>query len=460
MLDPALPTLSRLLEWSAPSRPDRAAKQVRWGGLLALAGLGGGPVAGGGPCPGRPCSGGPWRIKVAGTNGKGSVAAMLEACLRSAGLATGLFTSPHLLRPTERLRIAGREVAAARLESCAQRLEPMLEAFAAGRGPEHLPSFFEILVLLSLVLFEEEGVEVAIYEAGLGGANDVVSRLPAPLSVLTSVGHDHREQLGSSLAAIARDKVGIAEAGSTLVVGPALPEEAQEAVEEEAARRGVTLLPAAAVGIEVVERRLDGTRVHLEDHPGLGSLRLPLVGGFQLANLACAVAAVEALVAGGRLTSAACLAGLARTDWPGRCEHLPGSPAWLLDGAHNGAALAELAAVVEEHFAASPRLLLFGTTRGGEWMEWGPLLERLGGEVCLVEGFFHAVPCGELARGLDGRLPVRRSFAAPEEAVAELTAAPWAAGRVVVVAGSLYLVGRVRRALVEPGSGTAAGSGG
>ena len=379
-------------------------------------------------------------VLVAGTNGKGSVAAMLEAALRAGGLRTGLFTSPHLHRFAERIRLQGEPCEQARLA------EKLAELRAWLQGPEPRPplTFFEVATLAALETFAEAEVDVAVLEVGLGGrfdATNVARRVLA--GAVVTVGLDHTHLLGETLQAIAAEKAGIARPGVPLVVGR-LPGPALAEVERQAARLGA---PLWRLGEEVAVRSQDEGRLEVRTPAGtLPGLRAPLPGVHQRDNLAVAAALLLALRQGGlRFELQAAAAGLGRARWPGRLERLEGSPPVLLDVAHNPAACEALADYLRQA-VPPPRWLLFGAMADkdhrGMLARLAPLCER----VLLVapEGLSRAAPPERLREGL----PWGEPFPSIEVALAEArSSAP--PGATLVVAGSLFVVAEARALLLD-----------
>jgi len=276
-------------------------------------------------------------ITVGGTNGKGSVTAYLDAVLRAAGARVGLYTSPHLSRYTERIRIDGREIDEAQLLAAFERVE-------AARGAVTL-TFFEYATAAALAAFAVEPLDFLVLEVGLGGRLDAVNALDADAAVVASVAFDHMEYLGTTLEAIGREKAGIFRAGRPAIFGSrSMP----ASVAEEAARRGAPL--------EQLGRDFDFERTATGFDWWRGSERLAglpapgLPGPVQLTNAATALAV---LAAGGWLPAAgAVAAGLAATRLPGRFERHAGAVDWLFDVAHNPAAATALADAMRE---APPR---------------------------------------------------------------------------------------------------------
>jgi dihydrofolate synthase/folylpolyglutamate synthase len=269
-------------------------------------------------------------LAVGGTNGKGSVTAYLDAILAAAGYETGLFTSPHLLRYNERIRVRGREITD----------ESLLSAFAeidAARGDISL-TYFEWNTLAALIAFARARVDVAVLEVGMGGRLDAVNILDADAAAVVSVGLDHREWLGDTVEAIGAEKAGIFRAGRPAIFGE---------------RRMPQSVAAHAAAIGAKLRRLGSDFDYVErsdgwDYVGFGSRRgeLPLpslAGANQLGNAAVALAMLESVEPALLVPDEAVRAGLRAVRLPGRFQVIPGVPEWVLDVAHNADAAESLA---------------------------------------------------------------------------------------------------------------------
>lgn len=270
-------------------------------------------------------------LTIGGTNGKGSVSAYLDAILRAAGYDTGLFTSPHLLRYNERIRIRGREIADPALVSA-------FAAIDAARGDVSL-TYFEWNALAALVAFAQARVDVAVLEVGMGGRLDAVNILDADAAAVVSVGLDHREWLGETVEAIGAEKAAIFRPGRPAIFGGRI---LPRSVAAHAAAVGARLR-RIGTDFDYVERG-DGW-----DYVGFGSRRreLPLPalpGSSQLGNAAVALALLEAVEPRLLVPDEAVRAGLAGARLPGRFQVLPGRPEWILDVAHNPDAGRSLAA--------------------------------------------------------------------------------------------------------------------
>jgi dihydrofolate synthase/folylpolyglutamate synthase len=380
-------------------------------------------------------------IQVAGTNGKGSVSAMIEAGLRAAGYRTGLYTSPHLHRFTERVRIDGQPLHA---REAARRITELL-AWAERSGAPEL-SFFEIGTLLAVEAFRDHRCDVAVIEVGLGGRLDATTALPATLSIITRIAKDHEQMLGDTLTKIAAEKAGIIRANVPVIVGS--PGAAVQRVILAQARRlrapvslierDFRVLPSRGgrVAFEVQGRRIAGVTL------GLG-------GDYQHENAAIAAAALCALETRGLpVPSSAIRAGLAQARWPARLERYAGdrsAPDLLFDAAHNPDGCAALARYLQKE-PARPRVLIFGVMADKDYPQMLRLLAPHVEQVLYVEPQLpRAARAEQLQRCLPG--------VAARDARTALRRAKAAAGSsgLVICAGSIFAVAELRaRALKLP----------
>lgn len=359
-------------------------------------------------------------VQIAGTNGKGSTAAMTESILRAAGVKTGLYTSPHLARFTERIRIDGHEVDGDRLGT--------LDGQVAATG---VPlTYFEVATTLALLAFAEAGVELAVLETGLGGRLDATTVVPVLATAITSISLDHTELLGGTIVEIAREKAGIIRPGVPLLLGRVPPEAEQEIVRVAAERRAAVFR----------------TDFDLPDAPAEPSLQ----GPHQRSNAALAVglARLAAARLGRPLDDETVVRGLAEVHWPGRLELL--RPGLLLDCAHNPEGVeALLRALPAAGAAASPRgrVLVTSVVRGKDARAMlGRLAPAFDHVIATRSRNPRALPPGELVAALPPG--VRWSIAEPPLAAIEEARRTVGEGGLVVVAGSIFLVGEVRAQLL------------
>jgi dihydrofolate synthase/folylpolyglutamate synthase len=376
-------------------------------------------------------------VHVAGSKGKGSTAAMLATILQHAGYRTGLFTSPHLCHVEERCQVDGRSISPEELTALMQELEPVVLAMAGtgsvvsvvdgGRwmvdgkdqGPASAPStvhrppsttepsttelstteptFFEIVTALAFLHFVRRRVELAVIEVGLGGRFDSTNVVNPLLSIITSISHDHTEQLGPTLAGIAREKAGIIKPRRPVVSGATSPE-AQAVIAEVARAKQAPLQvlgqdfdyrhepgwveplplapPQAKGGMRAGERGFRGPRVSVRTARRQWSgLELSLLGEHQAANAAVVLAALELLQAQGlHIPDEAVRTGLERVHWPARLEVIHRQPLVILDCAHNDASIQALLHTLHDSFPPMTRHLVFACSRDKDWQTMLALL--------------------------------------------------------------------------------------
>ncbi len=364
-------------------------------------------------------------LLVAGTNGKGSVCAFLEAGLRAAGLRTGLYTSPHLVRVNERIAVAGRPLSDRHLARALGAVRDAASSLLAqGRIPAH-PTYFETVTLAAFWHFREVRVDVMVLEVGLGGRLDATNVADPLVSAVVSLDFDHEAFLGRTLAAIAREKAGVMRAGRAVVVGPA-PAEARRALEQEATKRRALL-----VDVETWRGPSGGASLPV----------LPLRGAHQRENFRVAWRILEeAQNAGLKLDLRKAARGMRHTRWRGRLELLPGRPPLLLDGAHNPAGARALAAYLR---SAGPFVLVFGVMADKDVAGLARELFPLARAVVLTRPRVGRAATPEnIAKATRGLSRRARLEPDPRKALA-LARRLARSGDTVVVAGSLYLVGEV-----------------
>jgi dihydrofolate synthase/folylpolyglutamate synthase len=376
-------------------------------------------------------------IHVAGTNGKGSVCAMLEAQLRHAGLRVGLLTSPHLLDFSERVRVDGRAITETETE-------PILNAMSRGTLDG---SFFEVATALAFEHFRRCDVDVAVLETGLGGRLDATNVCFPRVTAITSIDLDHVKTLGPDRATIAREKAGILKPGVPVVVGDLAPE-AFDVIERIARRRGAPIVRAAEeIRLAVASWGWDGLQVEMEE-PGMSSTSvcLPLPGRHQLDNLA--IAAVTAR----RFLPATALAfdvfpGLADTRWPGRLQRVAGNPVRVYDVAHNAAGAESFAAALDELGVPEGSVLLVGLLNDKDLAGMARVLGRHFERVVTTTPPhpIRARAASETAEAFAALGCTTHAVDDVADAVREATRARSGAGWVFVT-GSLFTVGAAMRA--------------
>jgi len=371
-------------------------------------------------------------VHVAGTNGKGSVATMVESMLRAAGYRTGQFASPHLQRYVERVRIGGRPISE---REAANRIEEL-------RADARLPplSFFEYTTLLAFEAFRDARCDIVVLEVGLGGRLDSTNIVTPDVSVITNISFEHERILGDTLAKIAREKAGVLKPGVPCIVG----------ARGKSVRRAISAR-ASAVGAPLrwIDRDFESSwndsslSVRVGDRAWSG-LRLGLRGDYQGDNAACALATVVKLGERGfEVSDAHIRAGLKRAKWPGRLEWHPGHPAFLFDAAHNVSGCVTLARYLDDLEFPGSTVLLFGAMRDKDHRG---MLSAFDGR---VDRRIYAAP--EIDRSEQPKRLAKIRKGAVTRSVRDAVArAKRAAGPngLVIVAGSIFLVSEAR-ALVK-----------
>jgi dihydrofolate synthase/folylpolyglutamate synthase len=364
-------------------------------------------------------------VHIAGTNGKGSVAAMVDAVLRAGGHRVGRYTSPHLLDLTERFVIDGRPVDRDRLGAVLSDLRAVIDRLrGAGRLDVH-PTFFEVTTAAAFELFRRAAVAVAVCEVGLGGRLDATNVLLPEVTAITSIGLDHQQYLGQTLREIALEKAGILKPGIPVVAGK-MDRAAFEAIAAAARDRDAPLL-VAEIG-------------------GFGQVELGLQGAHQKDNAAVAVTVLEALNRRGIASAAAAISrGLEEVRWPGRLDRrrLPDGREALLDAAHNPDGARALAAFLETSpFKGSP--LIFGASRDKDVARMLEILVPAASTLIVTRAgnarAADAVELGALARPISPGVPV-----VVASAVGDALAAAWRRSKCIVIAGSIFLLGDVMK---------------
>lgn len=299
-------------------------------------------------------------VHVAGTKGKGSTAAMIESILQRAGDRTGLYTSPHLLSFTERIKANGKPIAEDDWARLTEIIRPEVEAVNREGSYGELTTF-EIMTAMAFLYFMEIGADYQIIETGLGGRIDATNVVRPEICVITSISYDHTDVLGDTLAKIAAEKAGIIKPGSIVVAAPQSPE-AEEVIERVCREKGVRLVKA---GLDFTWQRGSftetGQEFRVEGLSGKYELTLPLLGEHQLENAALAVAAVELLAEkGADISEGSIAAGLEKVSCPGRLQVLRREPWLVVDEAHNAYSIQKMGQALREYFQYDKLILILG----------------------------------------------------------------------------------------------------
>ena len=369
-------------------------------------------------------------VHVAGTNGKGSTCAMIESGLRAAGNRTGLFTSPHLAEPTERIQIDGHPISAARFTDAFEKVHAAVEGVL-----DMHTTYFETVTAMALVVFAEEGVDTAVLEVGLGGRLDATNVISPRLCVITPVDFDHEQYLGRSLDAIAGEKAGILKPGVPAVFARQRPE-AEQVLSERAAELGVAVTRTSAFPVSELEMDARSSRFRVCDL----RIQCPLAGEHQVENALTAVVSLSGLAVDARNIET----GIAQARWPGRLEHVREHPEVILDGAHNPAGARALAAYIDRFYTHHRLRLIFGTMRDKAVDEISDILfPRAHQVIATAPKQSRALAPEALAEMIHH--PDLRTAATLEDALAMVSDA--SPDEVIFITGSLFLVAEARAML-------------
>jgi dihydrofolate synthase / folylpolyglutamate synthase len=388
---------------------------------------------------------------VAGTNGKGSTSAMLASILQCAGYRVGLYTSPHLIKVNERIRVDGREIPDDDFARCFTEVCEAVERLERRKALELRPSFFEHLTASAFQYFARTPVDFAVLEVGMGGRLDATNVTEPRVAVITNVELDHMEFLGGTHAAIAREKAGVMKPHRPAICGCG-NQEAVEVLRRQAAELGAELIELSQFTfISDVQGRGGRYRFDLavngDCYTGL-SPSLP--GKFQVRNAAAAVCAAWRLTQDGwRIPRSAIVEGVRRTRWEGRLETILDRPLVVVDGAHNPAAAREVAAFARENWAGRRLRLVYASMRDKAIEEISQILFPLAEEVYLTRPELARAATPEQILAMTQVRPQRLMIEPHPVQALEAAQQASAPGDVVLACGSLFLVGALKKALIE-----------
>ena len=373
-------------------------------------------------------------VHVAGTNGKGSVCAMIEAGLRADGVRTGLYTSPHLVEPVERIQIAGHSIAR---DEFARAFSTVHEASLAMLDAQEIdihPTYFETVTAMAFLAFREQRVETVALEVGLGGRLDATNVVTPELCVITAIDYDHQNFLGDTIEQIAAEKAGILKRGVPAVFSRQKPA-AEMVLMDRARELNVPVQTTNTWGPEDVHLDADGSRFRARDN----DIVCPLAGEHQVEN---ALTAAVALVQLGWST-----AGIANARWPGRLERVAINPEIILDGAHNIGGAQALASWIRRSYNGRRIWIVFGAMSDKNATASAALLFPLAHRVIATAADnVRALPPEEICAAAPEGIDVILASSVPEA----IHRVHEEAGNddVVFITGSLYVIGEARRLLV------------
>ena len=372
---------------------------------------------------------------VAGTNGKGSTCALIEAGLRAAGVRTGLFTSPHLEKPTERIRVEGLDVA----EAAFARAFGVVHQTAEKLALDCHPTYFETVTAMAFWWFREMGVETAVVEVGLGGRLDATNVVEPAVTAITAIDFDHQGHLGETIEAIAAEKAGILKRGVPAVLAGQPHPQAAAVVEARAAQMGAPVIRMGDFQIHDLLVDARGSSFRLEGQSACATFRAnlecPLAGEHQIENAATAALTLHQLGVSPE--------GMVQARWPGRLEQVAPNPDTILDGAHNPGSALALARYLRRFYSHRHIWMIFGVMNDKAAAEIAAVLFPLAQELILTAPSSpRAVRPEDLAELAGG------GHAEPNVAAAlDFVRGRASAEDAIVITGSLYLVGEARAIL-------------
>ncbi len=378
-------------------------------------------------------------VHIAGTNGKGSTAAMIESVLRTSGYRTGLFTSPFIHSPNEQIKLNGQDISEADFSEIAEYIATTVGTM------ENAPTEFEILCCAAFEFFARQNCDIVILEAGMGGKGDATNVIPSPeVAVITNIGLDHTEYLGSTVSEIARAKSGIIKESCRAVIYPSTPE--VEAVFRDACLDTNSTLHIADFSALIPRTRSIEGQVF--DFGKLKNLFLPLLGEHQLKNAAVALTAISELAASGwNITDNSIARGLAKTAWEGRFEIASHNPLFIIDGGHNPQCIEALAQNIKDYISDKKIIALTGVLADKDYAEmYAPVMKYISEFVCITP----PNPRKLEAKALAEFLRAKGATAAAADTIREgvKLACGLAKDDVAVLCfGSLYSIGEIKKAL-------------
>jgi dihydrofolate synthase/folylpolyglutamate synthase len=391
-------------------------------------------------------------VHIAGTNGKGSTSAFLAGMLRAGGYRVGLYTSPHLVSFTERIRIDSVQISEQKVVELAQRVRDGYRGVPAADGAGALiPTFFEVTTAMAFTWFAEESVDIAVIEVGMGGRMDSTNVITPLVSVITNIDLEHTDFLGDTLELIAREKAGIIKPGVPVITG-AVQQAVIEVIEREAAAKRA---PVYRLPKDFLPKNVRHDRTQAFDYQGVwtsyNKVHIAMHGRYQVDNASLAIAATECVRSAGIVLSESALRrGLERVRWEGRLERVAQRPDIFLDGAHNPASAKMLAGAARQMKSAYRRLVLvIGILSDKDYRgilaELVPLAERV---IVTMPQYSRAMDIQALAAEVQR---LHSTVVTSETVVDAIAKARETAGAddLILVTGSLYVVGEARAVLVR-----------
>ena len=378
-------------------------------------------------------------VHIAGTNGKGSTAAMTASILRKAGYKTGLYTSPHIYRFHERIQVNGEDISDRDLAAITEYVKPLAQSM-----DDH-PTEFELVFCIAAEYFKRVSCDIVVVEVGMGGAMDATNVIPVPeVAVITNIGLDHTGFLGNTVEEIATEKCGIFKDGGSAVVYRSSPG-VETVFEKAAAAHGVSLHRADFEGLELVSHSLEGQVFHCGKRR---DIRLPLLGEHQRYNAAVVLGIMDTLTEKGwAITEEHIYTGLQETSWPGRFHIVSRDPLFIVDGGHNPQCLESLVKNIQDYLPGKRVIGLTGVLADKDYGEmYKPVMPLIEQFVCITPPNDRKLEATELATHLRKAGAVATAC---ESIPAGVNKARELAGKdgVVLCFGSLYSIGTIYNSL-------------
>ncbi len=399
-------------------------------------------------------------VLIAGTNGKGSTAATLTSILQASGLRTGLYTSPHLVRINERIQIDGQPIGDDDFALVHDMVDRIAERLVSeGELPWH-PSFFEMLTAIAFEHFARRKLDMAVLEVGMGGRLDATNVVEPRVSVITDISLDHQKFLGNTVAEIAAEKAGIIRPGGVVVTLPQQPQ-ANDVIGSTILERGARAVnavpyvppvsPASAPYMATGGEKSPVSRYPLQVMGEQILVETPLIGRHQLRNVALAIAAAEELGRQGfPVTAASIELGIRETHWPGRFQVMPasgGAPEYIFDVAHNPAGAWALRSTLSACYPERPLIFIFGAMRDKAIGEMAEILFPVAERVIATRADNPRSAAPDEIREAASRTATQIEEAADVAAALKVARTPARPDAVVVITGSIYIVGEAMRLL-------------
>ena len=378
-------------------------------------------------------------VHIAGTNGKGSTAAMTASILQQAGYRVGLYTSPYIYRFHERMQINGEQISDEDLCAVTEYVKPFADSMAES------PTEFELVCCIAFEYFLRQNCDIVVLEVGLGGAFDATNVIECPeVAVITNIGLDHTDVLGNTLEEIAETKAGIFKEGGNAVIYRGTPG-VEKVFETVCAQRNVTLRKADFDGLNLISHGLEGQVFDCGERKGLF---LPLLGIHQLKNAAVVLSIIDTLIAKGwNITEAQIRQGLQQANWPGRFDIVGRDPLFIIDGGHNPQCIEALVVNIRDYLAGKRVIALTGVLADKDYADmYKPVMPYVQEFVCVTPPNPRKLEAAELAKHL---LSVGAKAAACASIDEGVRKARELAGKdgVVLCFGSLYTIGSIKEAM-------------